>query len=86
VLLLTWNFRFYLTHRANRRYRQTFDGLLISYQDEIVKFRVRSIDSYSRGDDAELMPMFRDFAKCLGPVGAAKALHVEFPQFRHSRL
>lgn len=41
----------------------------------------RSIDSFSPADAEALKSVFVDFEKVLGPVGAAKALHLLAPDF-----
>jgi hypothetical protein len=83
VLLFTWNRRYYnRNHPADQKYWKTLESILDRYKNEILSCRQRSIDSFVGKIDAErLMPMFRDLALTLGPVGAAKALHLLAPKF-----
>jgi hypothetical protein len=41
----------------------------------------RSIESLAAEDEQPVMRVFSDFEALLGPVGAAKALHVLAPRF-----
>jgi hypothetical protein len=81
VLLLTWNFRYYQARPINLRYRHKFHAALEANRNLIRRYRRRSIQSFSSNDELELMRMFREFGRILGPVGAAKALNLLAPRF-----
>jgi len=82
ILLRTWNEAYYRT--------KPFDGTFNDYIgrfNELI-YQHRDIWSSCRGNsildfqpDPSLKPMFDDFEALLGPVGAAKALHLLAPKF-----
>jgi hypothetical protein len=80
VLLQTWNRAYYQYHPGPDHLNQ-IDTLLDQYASWRHRIRDRTIDTFSSADGAELEPIFRDFEKVLGPVGAAKALHLLAPKF-----
>jgi hypothetical protein len=82
VLLQTWNVSFY-------RFRGGFTeedltnikALLIDHHAMIEEYRERSIASLASGDEDALRILFSHFKAVLGPVGAAKSLHLLAPLF-----
>jgi hypothetical protein len=82
VLLQTWNVSFY-------RFRGGFTdedltrikGLLIDHNAMIEAHRHRSIASLTSGELDALRMLFSHFEHVLGPVGAAKSLHLLAPSF-----
>jgi hypothetical protein len=80
ILLLDWNKRFYATHPRTAEYVGTFEELLARYRSQILRFRVRDILAFTGRDDEALI-LFARFSEVLGPVGAAKTLHMLAPRF-----
>jgi hypothetical protein len=82
VLLQTWNAQYY-------RFRQPFNAahfhaievLVDSYHAALRGYRARHILTLEPGEMEELAELFGNFEKTLGPVGAAKALHLLAPEF-----
>ena len=82
VLLQTWNVSFY-------RFRGGFTeedltkikALLIDHGAMIEEYRRRSIASLTSGEEDALRIIFSRFEAVLGPVGAAKSLHLLAPLF-----
>jgi hypothetical protein len=81
VLLQTWNRSFYQYRRFNSQHFLDIENLLNSNQQCLLEYRNRSIDSFVAEDEYTVQEVFQDFEKVLGPVGAAKALHLLAPQF-----
>jgi hypothetical protein len=81
VLLQTWNRAYYQYHPPGRDHLDRIDALLDQHAPWRYRIRDRTIDTFSSADGAELEPIFRDFENVLGPVGAAKALHLLAPRF-----
>lgn len=84
VLLQTWNRRFYLA-----RYRGRFPGehfrdieaLVALHASSLDAFASRPIEELTEDDGPGVEAAFADFEAVLGPVGAAKALHLLAPRF-----
>jgi hypothetical protein len=84
VVLQTWNRRFYIKVHGGRFPPEHFadiETLLARYADELEHYRQRSLDSLEDGEQAAIEALFNDFDLVIGPVGAAKALHVLAPEF-----
>jgi hypothetical protein len=81
VLLQTWNRAYYQYHPPGPDYLDRIDALLDQHASWRRRIRDRTISTFSSADGAELEVIFRDFEKVLGPVGAAKALHLLAPGF-----
>jgi hypothetical protein len=81
VLLQTWNKAFYRYTPFDSRHFDEIEGLLDQYRQEIEGFRVRTIESFSTDDKEPVSKIFSDFEEVLGPVGAAKSLHLLAPEF-----
>ena len=84
VVLLTWNRRFYIrkdTPDFDAQHVKDIDDLLAGYGDALAGYRARSIESLCENERAAIESMFDAFDRVLGPVGAAKALHVLAPRF-----
>jgi len=82
VLLQTWNSAYYL-------YQCTFDNahfasiekLLATHHAAMRGYRKRTIGDLDHGERSTVAKSFEAFEKVLGPVGAAKALHLLAPGF-----
>jgi hypothetical protein len=82
VLLQTWNKNFYRFHKAfDAAHFTEIDGLLAKYRAELKAFRERKIENLAEVDAENVQALFKDFEAVLGPVGAAKALHLLAPTF-----
>ena len=81
VLLQTWNRAYYQYHPPGPDHLDRIDALLDQHASWRRRIRDRTINTFSSADGAELEAIFRDFEKVLGPVGAAKALHLLAPGF-----
>jgi hypothetical protein len=81
VLLQTWNRAYYQYHPPGPDHLDQIDALLEQHASWRSRVRNRTIDTFSSTDARELESIFADFEKVLGPVGAAKALHLLAPRF-----
>ena len=84
VLLQSWNARYYVSKHHGRFPHEHFkalDKLLKRHQRALAESRARPIESLAAEDEGSVMSVFADFEALLGPVGAAKALHVLAPRF-----
>jgi hypothetical protein len=81
VLLQTWNRSYYRFHPATAQHFEDLEAVLAKDVGWLADIRRRSIDSFGATDEAALISTFDDFEFVLGPVGAAKALHLLAPNF-----
>jgi hypothetical protein len=83
VLLQTWNRTYYQRQRVafDAAHFDAIDRLLLENASPLAGYWERSIDSLDAGDEPGVRQVFADFARVLGPVGAAKALHLLAPRF-----
>ena len=84
VLLQSWNARYYVSQHHGRFPREHFKGLeklLKHHEHALAAYRSRSIESLAAEDEETIEALFADFEALLGPVGAAKALHLLAPRF-----
>jgi hypothetical protein len=81
VLLQTWNKAFYRYTPFDSRHFDEIEGLLNRHWQVIEGFRVRTIESFSTDDKEPVSKIFSEFEEVLGPVGAAKSLHLLAPEF-----
>lgn len=84
VLLQSWNARYYVSQHHGRFPREHFTGLeklLKRHASGLATYRTRSIESLAAEDEKPIARVFADFEALLGPVGAAKALHLLAPRF-----
>jgi len=83
VLLQTWNMMFY-RYKKDHFSEEDFQKLaylLEAHKEDIKLLRNRSIDDLQNGDGGNIKELFHDFELVLGPVGAAKCLHLLAPKF-----
>lgn len=82
VLLQTWNVQFY-RFRGGYREEDTINlrNLLTRYHAPLSRFRKRRLGRLTSTDEMTISDLFHNFELALGPVGAAKALHLLAPQF-----
>lgn len=82
VLLQTWNKAYYQYYeKFNNRHLENIERLIEKHYKNLICFRKRSIDGFLEGDRIEVENIFKDFELVLGPVGAAKSLHILAPRF-----
>lgn len=82
VLLQTWNRAYYRFRPFDNAHFSKIDQLVENYGNEIITgFRSRSILSVSEADEVKVRRIFTAFEEVLGPVGAAKSLHLLAPHF-----
>jgi hypothetical protein len=79
VLLQTWNRRFYVSKfrgRFPKRHLREIERLLEDHRHTLDLYRDRMIEDVTDEDEPAVERLFADFENVLGPVGAAKALHL----------
>jgi len=82
VLLRTWNAAFYRFHQPfDAKHFNDIGSLLTRYESRLSALRRRSISTLSKDDEEGVRSLFAAFEGVLGPVGAAKALHLLAPRF-----
>lgn len=81
VLLKTWNKSFYRFRPFTPQHQLDIEKLLDQNKNMILSFRARSIGGFGPEDESLVSPLFTDFECVLGPVGAAKSLHLLAPRF-----
>lgn len=81
ILLQTWNRPYYRYHPAGSKHYTAVDALVQKNMVWFTTVRNRSISSFAKPDERRLLRVFANFAAVLGPVGAAKALHLLAPHF-----
>ena len=81
VLLQTWNRAFYRFTPFDSQHFADLERVVTTNQRVLAALRERSIERFSSEDAATVERLFGDFEKVLGPVGAAKALHLLAPRF-----
>jgi len=84
IVLQTWNSQFYRYRPWNPEHHQDIEQLVADFQVQISAARARTISSCSKGfsgDEGWVWLIFAKFRNVLGPVGAAKALHLLAPEF-----
>lgn len=81
VLLQTWNQAYYRYHKFDGQHFADIESLIARYKRTVMGFRQRSIACLSSGDEPTVTGLFEEFEEVLGPVGAAKCLHLLAPSF-----
>jgi hypothetical protein len=81
VLLQTWNKMFYRYRRFDSQHFADIERLIRDHRSMLITFRQRSIQSIKQEDESEVVRVFKAFEEVLGPVGAAKCLHLLAPRF-----
>jgi hypothetical protein len=81
VLLQIWNQAFYRFHRFDEHHLAEIEQLVVGHEGPINLIRKRGIESFNQRDYPLVETLFRDFERVLGPVGAAKSLHLLAPGF-----
>jgi hypothetical protein len=81
VLLQRWNQPYNRYSRFDAARRADIERLLSEHRDLLHSIRERAIDDFSEADQATVEQLFQDFERILGPVGAARCLHLLAPRF-----
>jgi len=76
VLLQTWNRPFYQYRRFDSQHFSDIEQLLDKHGQAVLSFRGRKIETWCDEDEGKVRDGFRDSETVLGPVGAAKCLHL----------
>lgn len=80
VLLQTWNKSYYRFRQFNAAHFADIESLLETYGAQLMELRQRSIESMTPRHSDDIKVLFTEFEQVLGPVGAAKALHLIAPR------
>lgn len=81
VLLQTWNQSYYRFRHFDAAHANAIEALLAQNFDRVRAYRARLISSLAKADILEIGRLFAAFERVLGPVGAAKSLHLLAPGF-----
>ena len=81
VLLQRWNQPGYRPSRFDAAHCADLERLLSAHGALLRAFRARTIEEFAAEDEATVEALFREFELALGPVGAAKCLHLLAPRF-----
>src|SRR5262249_33157152 len=81
VLLQTWNSAAYRYHHAEREDLRRITRLLTVHEAVLCGFTERALETVEGGDFSGIEKLFNDFDLAVGPVGAAKCLHLLAPRF-----
>lgn len=79
VLLQTWNKAYYRFRKFNAGHYREIERLLKINLPALQKYRKLKIENLGEKDEQKIKRLFKDFEKVLGPVGAAKGLHMVAP-------
>ena len=80
VLLQTWNKAYYQYHRFDNAHFASLQRLLSKHQATLARYRDQLIDDLDPHEETAIAGLFHAFEELLGPVGAAKALHLMAPK------
>ena len=81
ALLQTWNQSYYRYHKFDAVHFAEIEEVVDKHPEIISDMRQRNIGSLKAGDETTVIFLFTDFEVVLGPVGAAKCLHLLAPDF-----
>ncbi len=81
VLLQTWNAMYYRFRDFDSRHFSEIEAVLDIHRPTLIRVRNRSIETLKDSDRDSIQRLFRGFEVVLGPVGAAKCLHLMAPRF-----
>lgn len=79
VLLQTWNKDYYRFRKFDNAHLAGIERLLATHKATLTRYRSQAIGDLDRRDRAAVENLFQAFEDVLGPVGAAKALHLLAP-------
>jgi len=81
VLLQTWNRSFYQYRRFTNDHFTDIERLFQTQFNTFQQYRAREITSLQDNEEQTIVGLFHAFESVLGPVGAAKTLHLLAPKF-----
>jgi hypothetical protein len=81
VLLQTWNRMFYQYRKFDSQHFAALERRIDQHRSGLANLRWRSIETFHQEDESEVERVFKAFEEVLGPVGAAKCLHLLAPRF-----
>jgi len=81
ALLQTWNQSYYRYHKFDAAHFAEIQRVIEEHPETLTDLRQRNIGSLKACDETQVISCFTDFEKVLGPVGAAKCLHLLAPDF-----
>lgn len=81
VLLQTWNMAYYRYRAFDSKHFSDIENIINTHFNSLLDLRQRSLESFSDKDEALIKNIFNSFEVILGPVGAAKSLHLLAPRF-----
>lgn len=82
TLLQTWNKSFYRFHgKFDEPHIQALEEAIGEYSENLTDWRDRHISSIRAEEIESIAEVFSAFEALVGPVGAAKALHLLAPKF-----
>jgi hypothetical protein len=81
ALLQTWNQSYYRYHKFDGTHFAEIERIIEEHPEVITDLRQRQIGSLKASDEPQIVSVFTDFEEVLGPVGAAKCLHLLAPDF-----
>lgn len=88
VLLQTWNKSYYQYRKFDAHHFASVEKLLANHRAALGRYRRATIEELSENERPAVSRLFEEFETVLGPVGAAKALHLLaphiFPLWDHS--
>ncbi len=80
ILLKDWNAQYYrYTKKPDEQHFHDIEEILRNHDTQLREYRQQKIEELKPGIEDHVVRMFQDFESVLGPVGAAKALHVLAP-------
>ena|SRR5437667_4695690 len=80
VLLQTWNKAYYQYRKFDNAHFVSIERLLTTHQAVLSRYRDWSVENVAPSEKDTITTLFHDFEQVLGPVGAAKALHLLAPR------
>jgi len=81
VLLQSWNRMFYRYRKFDSQHFADIEQLIETHRPELMALRQQTIESFNQEEKNKVLCIFKAFETVLGPVGAAKALHLLAPLF-----
>ncbi len=82
LLLQTWNRAYYRYKKFDNKHMNEIERLLNKNKKILKELRKRNIsDLNADRNNSTILKLFNDFEMILGPVGAAKSLHLLSPKF-----
>jgi hypothetical protein len=81
ILLQTWNKALYRFQPFDEQHFSEIENIINAKMTDLLLFRKRSIEDFEIKDPPVVGELFCDFEMVLGPVGAAKSMHLLAPRF-----